>query len=81
MFYVVLPGGKKGNKLPSGPPVDSTRSSGIKLHRGEVRLDIRKHFFRVAIVKYWNTLPQEGVESVLLEIFKKTLEKYLAEML
>lgn len=32
MFYLVLPGAKKGNKLLSGSPMHWTRSNGIKLH-------------------------------------------------
>lgn len=31
MFYLVLPGAKKGNKLLSGSPMDWTRCNGIKL--------------------------------------------------
>lgn len=58
VFYLVLPGAKKGNKLSSGSSINSVRSKGIKLR---VRLDIRKHFFTITIVKYWNTLPREGV--------------------
>lgn len=34
-----------------------------------VRVDIRKRFFREQVVKQWNRLPMETVESPPLEIF------------
>ncbi|KFQ56826.1 hypothetical protein N334_01764, partial [Pelecanus crispus] len=72
---------KDGDRLFSRACCNRTRGNAFKLKDGRFRLDIRKKFFIMRVVKHWNRLPREVVDAPSLETFKVRLDGALSNLI
>ncbi|KFQ30289.1 hypothetical protein N332_10189, partial [Mesitornis unicolor] len=54
--------------------------NGSKLEEGRFRLDLRKKFFTVRVMRHWHRLPREAVDAPSLEVFKARLDEALGSL-
>jgi len=71
---------KAGEGLLTRACSDGTRGNGFKLKEGRFRLDTRKKFFTVMVVRHWHRLPTEVVDVRSLEVFKARLDGALSSL-
>ena len=60
---------------------DRTRGNSSKVKEGRFRLDIRKKFFTMRVVKHWHRLPREAVAALSVEVFKARLDGALSNLI
>ncbi|KFQ87433.1 hypothetical protein N337_02699, partial [Phoenicopterus ruber ruber] len=51
-----------------------------RLKEGRIRLDIRKQFFPLRVVRHWKRLPREAVNAPSLEVLKARLDGALSNL-
>jgi len=59
---------------------DRARGDGFRLTEGRFRLDIRKKFFPVRVVRAWPRLPREAVAAPSLAVLKAMLDGALSNL-
>jgi len=81
-LYDYLKGGRSeaGVGPLSQPSSDRMRGNGLKLRQGRFRSDISKNFFTGRVIRHWNRLLMEVMQSPSLEVFKKCVDVALQDI-
>jgi len=79
--YLKGPYKKDEDRLFSRACCDRSRGNGFKLKEGRFRLDIRKKFATVRVVRHCKMLPREVVDASFLEVFQATLDGTLSKLI
>ncbi|KFQ82748.1 hypothetical protein N335_01020, partial [Phaethon lepturus] len=72
---------KDGDSLFSKACCHRTKGNGFKQKEGRFRLDRRKKFFPMRVVKHWQRLPREVVDAPSLETFQVRLGGALSNLI
>jgi len=81
--FQYLKGGykKAGEGLFTRACSDRTRSNGFKLKEERFRLDIRKKFLTMRVLRHWNRLSRGAVDTPSLTVFKARLHGALSNLI
>ncbi len=60
---------------------DRTRGNGFELNEGRLMLDVVKRSSTQRVVRHWNRLPRDVVDTPSLEIFKARLDQALGNLI
>jgi len=63
------------DRLFNGVLYDRTRGNCLKPKEERFRLDIRKKFFTIRVVRYWHRLPRKVLDDPSLKAFKPRLDR------
>jgi len=58
-----------------------TRGNSFKLKEGRFRLDVRKKFLAMGMMRHWHRLPREVVDAPSLETSKVRLDRALSNLI
>ena len=56
-----------------------TRNNGLKIKGQRFNTDLRKNFFNIRVIDFWNKLPASVVQANTIATFKNRLDEYYKE--
>jgi len=71
---------KAGDRLFTRACSDRKNGNGFKLKEGRFRLDRRKKFFTLRVMRHWHRVPTEAVAAFSLEVLKARLDGALSSL-